>query len=304
MSDIFEAAKSVSLQKVYEDYTGVTLNKKKVSSLSCPICGHNGCFSFFTNNKTGELNFHCFSCGEKGDVIAFVKSLKSLPSMLDSAKDICITYGIEYDDTYQETIDPDYQLYLDCVNYSAGLFNILYFSKFNPNPGYFESRGLSKEIIKEYMLGYVPATGKLTNKEGLPINFGKDVLLPKFSLDTINSAKIVNSYGDCIFNDRYTFPIFNKSGKPIAFAGRSLNTGVAKYINTAETAYFKKASVLYNYHKACKYSTVYVVEGYMDALSLIQAGIPNVVAAMGTAFGDAHLELKIKHPYTLQLHKQ
>ena len=303
MANVFEAAKSVSLAKIVEDYSNVVLPKRgNPSGLTCPICGHNGCFSIYKNNKTGEQNYHCFSieCNKSGDGISFVKEVAGYASMLDAAADICNRYGIPYDSNV-EPISEDKKKYYSIYDYTAGLFALLYNHTSNPNRYYFESRGLSKDIIKEYKLGYVPEVDKLLSKNDTVVNLVKDVYSKMYDIDTIDKSRIFNKYGDTVFAGRYTFPICNSRGKVIAFAGRSIKDNEAKYINTAETEFFKKQYTLFNYHKAIKYPSVIVVEGYMDCLSLVQAGIPNAVAAMGTAFGDTHLELLKGKEITLAL---
>lgn len=86
------------------------------------------------------------------------------------------------------------------------------------------------------------------------------------------------------------FAIRNSKGDVVAFSGRSL-TDQAKYKNSKETKYFQKRKLLYNLDKAKGYPLVYIVEGQCDALSLVVAGIPNVVASLGTAFTTEHLAL-------------
>lgn len=289
MANVFETAKSVNLKDVIERYGKCTLSKRAtLSSLSCPICGHNGCFSLFINNKTGELNYKCFSCGKFGDGISFVKELHGFATMYDAAKQICDDFCLVYDENTTVQVDPHYKEYMKVFDYAAGLFNVLYNSNMNCEK-YFEMRGLSPELISEYKLGYLPEV--IIGKNNNVINLRKDVFESKFSSDVLDDTKLFDKNGNCVFAGRYIFPITNSKGKVISFAGRSLKDGVAKYINSSETNYFKKQQTLFNYHKAIKYPSVIVVEGYMDALSLIQAGIPNVVAAMGTAFCDGHLDM-------------
>lgn len=294
--NLFETAKSVYLVQIIEKFSGLQLEKRKLSGHSCPICGHNGCFSIFTNNKTGALNYKCFSCGATGDGIDFVCKIKNYAFQSDAAKDICNAFGLVYDEIETNPIPQEQKDYYSCNNYANDFFEFfLHNHKSNPVK-YFLDRGLSLETIKSYKLGYLPDLDKFIKKDGTLCNFGVDVLLPKFTKNVIISTHLVNRRGDCIFSGRFIFPILNSKGNPIAFAGRSLSPSVPKYINTSETEWFKKAYTLYNYPVANKYSSVYVVEGYMDALSLVEAGVPNVVASMGTAFGDTHLScLKGKH---------
>ena len=90
------------------------------------------------------------------------------------------------------------------------------------------------------------------------------------------------------FRDRVMFPIHDRSGRVIAFGGRAMEAGAkAKYLNSPETALFHKGSLLFNHHRARKAAhesgEIIVVEGYVDAIAVSEAGFPNVVAPLGTA---------------------
>ena len=287
---LFEAAKSVSLTDVFvEMCDGVLEQRRKNHLTSCPLCGggtHTPCFGLYGTQKGMLDKFKCFSCGEQGDSIALVKKYYGFATDADAAKEICLHFNVEYEDT---TSVPNkiYQDYVAVYNYVAKLFASCYKSSYNANPNYFQDRGLSKSIIEEYQLGYCPKLFILNDGKHVSL---KDILI-KAGFNVLDDFGLYNSYGECVFSDRYIFPIKNTKGDVIGFSGRSLDPNLPKYINTCETEFFKKSFALFNYHKAKAYSTVYVVEGYMDALSLIDCGIPNVVAAMGTAFGSSHLSL-------------
>ena len=286
---LFEAAKSVDLLMVLTDMCGVVVPQRRKNSLmACPICGagtNTPCFGLYGKSKNILDKYKCFSCGSQGDSIALVKNLFGFSSDVDAAREICKHFNIEYDEIVSPSSNPNYDKYVKVYNWLAKLFNSCYKSTYNSNPKYFQNRGLSDDVIDKYLLGYCPMV--------FLDNDGKHISLETIIKNTFSYVPegLCNKSGECIFSDRYIFPIKNSKGDVIAFSGRSLDENVAKYINSCETELFKKSYTLFNYDVAKAYPTIYVVEGYMDALSLIQAGIPNVVAAMGTAFTDSHLKV-------------
>ena len=115
-------------------------------------------------------------------------------------------------------------------------------------------------------------------------------LLKKYKVEDLIKVGITKKYEGKyidVFSDRIMIPILDQYGKAIGFGGRIIdNSSKAKYINTMNTELFNKSNLLFNYHKAKSFARDYeiiVVEGYMDAISLYQRGIDNVVASLGTA---------------------
>ena len=169
-----------------------------------------------------------------------------------------------------------------------------YFNKelFNPNNeyalNYLNQRGLNNEIIKEFKLGYVPWKN----------NFYEE-LLKKYSEEKISLTGLYYKHdksGKYIdrFNSRIIFPINNILGEPIAFGGRIIkDSKLAKYINSPETEFYKKGSMIFNLDKAKNSRSVtnevIIVEGYMDVVSLHSAGIKNVIANSGTALTERQI---------------
>lgn len=271
--DIFKAAKSVSIIEIYEKYTGTTISTfRKKGNVSCPFHGEdkNPSMHLYTHNNT----FYCFACGTSGSQIDFVQKIKGYDNPKDAAQDICETFGIEYEDNFVP--DPEYQTYTGIFNKMANLFNYSLKTGECPNPDYFKNRGFSEKLIDEYQLGYCP--------ESLRFNPEKD-------LTYLRECGLSNSIGYCPLAGRYIFPIKDYRGNVIGFAGRSLTDKQYKYVNTPETKYFQKRKTLFNYQEARKYSTIYVVEGFADALSLVENGVPNVVALMGTSLTEHHIEM-------------
>ena len=153
-----------------------------------------------------------------------------------------------------------------------------------------KKRGLEKNIIEEFKLGYVPWK-----------NTFYEELLKKYSEENINLTGLYykndksGKYVDR-FNSRIIFPVNNIAGDTIAFGGRIIRESkLAKYINSPETEFYKKGNMIFNLDKAkaCRADTkeVIIVEGYMDVASIYSAGIKNVIANSGTALTDRQINL-------------
>ena len=155
---------------------------------------------------------------------------------------------------------------------------------------YLFKRGLEKKIIEEFQLGYVPWQN----------NFYEE-LLKKYSEEEINLTGLYyknDKTGKFIdrFNSRIIFPVNNITGDTIAFGGRIIRESkLAKYINSPETEFYKKGSIIFNLDKAkdlrSNTTDVLIVEGYMDVVSVYASGIKNVIANSGTALTERQISL-------------
>ena len=285
-SNVFEAAKSVSIREVIKKFSNVDVNTGRYGgNIPCPLGKHQDnkpSFHIYDNTNS----FHCFSCGCSGSTIDYVKFAIGFAHNADAAEEICREFNIQYEDNYQR--DTEYDKYVQVYDWVSKLF--VKCNKFNNALEYWKSRGL-ETLIDKYGLGYCPAV--FTDDSNTVVTF-KSILvkqfpnIPQATLDTYN---LYDAYGQCVFSERYMFAIKNGKGDVIAFSGRTATDDPAKYKNSKETKYFQKRKVLYNLDKAKGYPFVYVVEGQCDALSLVVAGIPNAVASLGTAFTTEHLEL-------------
>ncbi len=161
---------------------------------------------------------------------------------------------------------------------------------------YLNERGIEANQIKKWKLGYCSSKHLLSKKAQLGVVPFQDLN----RLGLVKASKKNNSYYD-FFSNRIIIPIENHQGKTVALAGRTLDKVQTKgdfynpkYINSPESEIFSKSKILYHYHQASeaiiKQGFVIVVEGYMDCISLVNAGIKNVVAVMGTALTSFHLD--------------
>jgi len=155
---------------------------------------------------------------------------------------------------------------------------------------YLYGRGITQEAIKTFRLGYAIDRGQAlchaAGKDGISIDILKKLGLVGVSSDGREYDR---------FRGRVIYPIFNSAGKVIAFGGRDLKGGPAKYINSPESMLYKKSNELYGMYQAkssmVKSDRCFLVEGYMDVIGMWQSGMQNVIASSGTALTDGQIAL-------------
>lgn len=283
-NNVFDAAKSVSIRDVINKYSKVNTSMGRFGgNIPCPLGLHEDnkpSFHIYDNTNS----FHCFSCGCSGSTIDYVKFATGLADNVDAAKDICESFNIQYEDNYVK--DTEYDTYVSVYKWCSELF-----VKHNDLTAmsYWKSRCLDS-LIDKYGLGYCPTVFMDSNNRVVSFKAMLKKQFPSIPEATLDSYGLYDSYGQCVFADRFIFTIKNAKGDPVAFSGRSL-TDQAKYKNSKETKYFQKRTILYNIDKAKGYPLVYIVEGQCDALSLVVSDIPNAVASLGTAFTADHINL-------------
>ncbi|MDE6556758.1 MAG: toprim domain-containing protein, partial [Duncaniella sp.] len=149
---------------------------------------------------------------------------------------------------------------------------------------YFRYRGINDVILKKFHRGFAPEGKDSFSKAALERGYSEDYLVETGLTTRTEDGRYFDR-----FRGRVIYPIFSLSGKPVAFGGRTLKTEktIAKYVNSPESDIYSKRRELYGLFQAkgaiTKADKVYMVEGYMDVLSMAQAGIENVVASSGTA---------------------
>jgi DNA primase len=231
--------------------------------------------------------FYCFGCQEGGNVIHFLMKHEKL-GFVEAVKLLAKRANISLP---KKSFDREKTGQLDRLYYANQVANE-YFQKnfYREIPGkkarqYLNKRGFDPEIIKQFSLGYAP-----DDWEGF-IRFAKT---KDMEMEVLNQAGLVVPRSESSgfydrFRNRIIFPIFNLSGKVVGFGGRVLDDkDEPKYLNSPETPIYQKGKILYglNFSKdeVRKKGSAVLVEGYVDLLSLYQAGIKNVVASSGTAF--------------------
>ncbi len=270
--------KSVKLKKRGKEFIGLSPFKNEKTPS-------------FTINDDKEF-YHCFSTGEHGNIFDFLMKTKSI-GFGEAVKILAAEAGMQpyRFSNYDKKKDLRFQTYKNILkDYSSHFSSQLFNTKNQIALEYLFKRGLKKNIIQEFELGYVPRN-----------NDFYDQLIKKYSVEEINLTGLyykndrTGKYVDR-FNSRIIFPINNISSEVIAFGGRTIeNSKLAKYINSPETEFYKKGNMIFNLDKAknLRSSTddLLIVEGYMDVLSIYATGVKNVVANSGTAITERQISL-------------
>jgi DNA primase len=244
--------------------------------------------------------FHCFGCGVGGNIFSFIMKHDGL-AFPEAARTLAKRYGIIIP---KQSLTPgqkkrigERQSLLDINRQAMDFFCRALRSQTTGIQAmtYLKKRGLSPEIIDKFHLGYAPkGWDNLLNfisKKGVPLAlFEKSgLVLPK---------KDKRGYYDR-FRDRIIFPILDVNQEVIGFGGRVLDDSLPKYLNSPETLVYNKSRSLYGLYTAkdkCRTTnTIFIVEGYLDLLSLQQHGIENSVATLGTALTEDHVRLLTRY---------
>ncbi len=289
--DILRIMDAVRIEEVVGEYMSL---KKRGSNLIglCPF--HNEKTPSFSVSPSLNI-FKCFGCGKAGNAVNFLMEYEHY-TYPEALRKLAAKFGVEI---VEEEVDDDYKEKKteEDQSYFVHEFAHKWFEKqlWETNEGvsvglsYFHERGLSDAVIKKFGLGYSPnnytAFADYAREEG----FNKDVL--------VKNGLINGESGNDRFRDRIIFPIFSISGRVIAFGGRTLRSDakIAKYVNSPETPIYHKSNVLYGIHLAknsiISLNECYLVEGYMDVIAMVAAGINNVVASSGTSLTTDQIRL-------------
>lgn len=275
----------------------VTWDRKKTNTsrgdwwACCPFHGEKSP-SFHCEDRKGR--YHCFGCGVSGDHFKFLTELESLnfPEAVERVADMA-GIALPAPDPVAAQRERQRATLEDVMEMAASYFEAeLQGPQGAKARAYLRDRGLSGRTIAAFRLGYSNDNRSALKEHLASRGVDKDQI--EACGLVVHGPEIAVSYDR--FRDRIMFPILSSRERVIAFGGRALQPGApAKYLNSNETELFHKGNVLYNYaraRRACgQDGTLIVVEGYMDAIALAQAGIENVVAPLGTALGENQLKL-------------
>lgn len=250
----------------------------------CPF--HHEKTPSFSVNPEGQF-YHCFGCGVGGDVIKFVMQIESVDFM-DAVKLLAEQAGMKMPEFGDSARMKEMKQKKDSLRSMMKAAARHYHENLmtaggKPALDYLRGRGVQDKYIVRFGLGASLGFSEIIDylsKQG----YSKDLMVEAGIAEVKN-----NRYFDALFN-RLIFPIFNNFGEVVAFGGRKLEkTDFAKYKNATNTVLFDKSKNLYGINLLSKLkqretvTSVIMVEGYMDTISLVQAGVENVVASMGTA---------------------
>lgn len=230
--------------------------------------------------------FKCFSCGTGGNVIKFIQ-LYDKVTFNGALKILAERAAIDVD--FEEIEKPTFtytdkqKRLISCLSDATKFYRVALLE--NPDAlAYLKQRNIDIQIINEFEIGYADG-----NKI---IDYLKKL---NYTDEEINQASLTNVNDKPILWNRIFFPIRDEYGYVVGFSARTLGDDV-KYINSKETAIFKKSHILYNYNRVMLANDnvdneLYITEGFMDVIAFYRAGLTNAVALMGTALTENHISL-------------
>ena len=274
------------------DVIGQSVQLKKKGSTYFGLCP-------FHNEKTGSFSvspnkqmYYCFGCGAGGNVFTFVQNYENM-TFPEAVQYLAERAGVQLpqrEETPEEKQRAGKKEKLLEINKEAAKY---FYALLRSDHGaqalsYFQGRGLSDETMRQFGLGYSDKYRDDLYRHLKKCGY-EDLLIKEAGLAKYDEK---NGWHDMFWN-RVMFPIQDLRGKVIGFGGRVMGDGEPKYLNTQDTLLFDKSRNVYALHKARSTKRPYLLlcEGYMDVISLHQAGFTNAVAALGTAFTQGHAGL-------------
>lgn len=268
----------------------ITVTRKGKNYWACCPFHHEKTPSFAINDA--EQYYHCFGCGEKGDVFTFIQKYENV-DFVEAMRILCKNANMEMP---ERVVDENAKLLKEKRTkvFEANKLAAQHFhSNLKTNAGYLamkylNSRQINSNSIVRFGLGY-------SNGKDALVRFLKE---KGVTIETMKDAGLVVAKENYVFdkmNGRLMFPLINAYGDVVGFSGRLL-TGekMAKYINTEQTVVFDKSKVIYGInlikkqYQQSKINYILLVEGQVDVISLHQAGFPTAVATLGTALTPLH----------------
>ena len=266
------------IEDVFSSYTSL----KKHGSTSKCLCPFHSEKTPSCTIYSDTQSFYCFGCGAGGDVISFIKRIENL-SYIEAVRFLAERAGItmpENDGRNDDSARKKARTYE--INREAAKFFFKYLLSGPDKRGleYFKERKLTPQTIKKYGLGYAPDDWHVLRDHLRSLGYRDEELI------TADVCKYSDRGAYDNFRGRVMFPIIDLRGNVIAFGGRIIGDKKGpKYVNTADTPVFKKSRNLFslNHAKNSSSKRLILAEGYMDVISINQAGFENVVATLGTA---------------------
>ena len=273
---------------------GIQLRRAGADYKACCPFHHEKTPSFVIHPNQGY--YHCFGCGEKGNVFSFVMKQEGL-SFGEAARKLAQQCGV----TVEEKEDPDATHRARLLSLHAEL--AAFFRrclKVAPEAEaarrYLATRNLPEESLEKFCVGYAPQSPEAMQKWAAKYGFSADEM---DAAGVLLKSKYANGRPYNRFGGRLMFTICDRQGRPVAFSGRILTNDkkTAKYVNSPETLIFKKSNVLFGLDKAAPNIVktpgrqAIVCEGQIDLIRCHSCGFTNTVASQGTAFTEEHVRM-------------
>ena len=256
-----------------------------------------GCCPFH-NEKTPSFSvsedkgfYHCFGCGEHGDIISFVMKSENI-DFKTAISELAEMAGLklpEFKQKTQQQIEEE-ENYIKITDETTKIYqNLLYGESGKFALKYIKNRGFDDDMIKKYKIGYAPKGNVISSH------------FSNIKIDKLVATGLVRvgDYGPYdFFRDKLMFPIFNAHNQIVAFSGRSLDGSEPKYINTSDTELFHKRQTIFGFNFARdaihRANRSIVVEGQIDAIQMQMHGFGETVAPLGTALTEDHIAILCK----------
>jgi DNA primase len=256
----------------------------------------------FHAEKTPSFNvhparqiYHCFGCGQGGDVFKFVMEMEkcAFPEAIRLVAEKCgIAIPRARERSPEERRENQQRAVLVEIHREAQSYFVRQLEgtlEGKAARAYLEDRGLDRDTVTRFGIGYAPSGGDLLLRH-LKAKYPEKVLVESGLVSRDAGGRLFDR-----FRRRITFPIANESAKIVAFGARALGDEQPKYLNSPETPVYSKSNVLYHLDRAKdalrRQDFAVLVEGYMDAIAVARAGISNVVASCGTALAESQIKL-------------
>lgn len=275
------------------DFVSQYVDLKKAGRLYKGLCPfhneHTPSFTVYPENQS----FYCFGCGKGGDIITFVRDIENL-DYIEAVKLLADRAGMSMpDDDYDDTLAKKKQR-MRHMNADAARF---FYQSMMSSEGqrglqyWTQTRRLSMTTIRHFGLGYAPDDWRALKNHMNRLGYSNEELYEANLVRKSEKNGRVNYYDN--FRDKVMVPIIDLRGNIIAFGGRVLDNSKPKYINTSDTLIYHKTNAVFalNFAKDSGEDSLILCEGYMDVITLHQAGFTNAVAGLGTALTDEQVRL-------------
>src|SRR5437899_960146 len=271
----------VRLKKSGQNFTGL-----------CPF--HAEKTPSFNVHPTKQI-YHCFGCGQGGDVFKFVMEMEKC-AFPEAIRVVAEKSGIAIPQTKERSPEERRENQQRTILVEIHREAQTYFVKQLEGTlegkaarAYLEDRGLDRDTMTRFGIGYAPSGGDLLLRH-LRGKYPEQTMVESGLVSRDQSGRHFDR-----FRRRITFPIANESAKIVAFGARALGDDQPKYLNSPETPIYSKSNVLYHLDRAKdslrRQDFAILVEGYMDAIAVARAGFGNVVASCGTALAESQIKL-------------
>ena len=279
-----EIRSRLSITDIINNY--VPLVKKGQNYWGCCPFHNEKTASFSVNEEKGF--YHCFGCGEHGDIISFLMKIKNL-DFKSAITELAELANLKIPE-FNERKNKEQNNYYDIMSKIADIYHNNLLKKENEFAlEYLKKRGFNLEIIKKYKIGYSLKQNQISSNF---INYKDDIM---YKLGILRKGDF-GKYD--FFKNRIMFPIYDSKGNIVAFSGRSIDGSDPKYINTIDTEIFHKRKILFGLNFAREFiykkNRSIFVEGQIDVIKMQTNGFEETIAPLGTALTKDHLSLICK----------